>query len=177
MKRLLPFLAAFSATFLVAHFLVLALLPGIIMSAARTRMLDSGISLHDWAMSPRVTPQTQTIVRPAPDLAYTVCLIDLSSGPVELVVPSWPAYGSLSVFENDTDNVYAGSLDTRAQGSGPVRRVILARPGQPVPSEYDAETVRVRSNEALALIRRLAPDQASYEAAAALAQESRCTPL
>ncbi len=128
-------------------------------------------------MSPRVTPQTQTIVRPAPDLAYAVCLVDLTGGPVELSVPSWPEYGSLAVFENDTDNVYAGSLDIRAEGSGPVRRIILARRGQPLPPASGTETVWIRSNQALALVRRLAPDQASYEAAAALAAESRCAPL
>lgn len=177
MKRLPAALILFAASFLAIHFLVLAVLPGRIMSAARDRLSTAGLPLHGWAMTPRVTPETQTIVRPAPDLAYAVCLIDVSTGPVELTVPSWQDYGSLSVFEDDTDNVYAGSLDARLSETGPVRRVLVVRRGQAIPAAYDGEIARVQGNEALALVRRLAPDAASHEVAAGLVRQSRCSPL
>lgn len=170
-------LAAFAVTFLIAHFVVLSALPGKIMSTVRGQMVERGMPVHAWAMSPRVTPETQPVVRPSPDLAYAICLIDLSNGPVELSVPAWPEYGSLSIFEADTDNVYAGSLDARAEGTPGIRRVIVALEEQDLYQYGEAEQVILSKPEALALIRRLAPSQAAYEAAAALIPASRCAPL
>lgn len=177
-RPVLAGVAAFLAAFLMAHFLVLGALPARIMSTARGQMEERGLPLHHWQMSPRVTPETQTIVRPSPDLAYTICLIDVSAGPVELAVPVWPDYGSLSIFDADTDNVYAGSLDARIEGAPELRRVIVGLESQEL-YRYgaDAEQVILRKPQALALIRRLAPDQAAWTAAAALAPESRCGPV
>lgn len=177
MRSFIIGLAAFVVTFLIAHFVVLSALPGKIMSTVRGQMADGGMPVHAWVMSPRVTPEAQLVVRPSPDLAYAICLIDLSGGPVELSVPAWPEYGSLSIFEADTDNVYAGSLDTRAEGTPGTRRVIVALEGQDIYQYGEAEQVIVSKPEALALIRRLAPTQAAYEAAAALIPASRCAPL
>ncbi|MFN4024999.1 MAG: DUF1254 domain-containing protein [Hyphomonas sp.] len=177
-RPVLAGLAAFIAAFLLAHFLVLGALPGRIMSTVRGQMEERGLPLHHWQVSPRVTPETQTIVRPSPDLAYAICLIDVSAGPVELVVPAWPEYGSLSVFDAGTDNVYAGSLDARANGATGMRRVIVGLESQEL-SRFgaDADQVILRKPQALALIRRLAPSQAAWEAAAALIPASRCAPL
>ena len=174
----IPFigLGAFLAGFLAVHFLVLGALPGKIMSKARDRMGGAGVELHQWRMNPRVTPQTQTIVRPSPDLAYAICLIDVSQGPVTIAVPTWPEYGSLSVFDADTDNVYAGSLDARLPGAAGARTLVVALDGQEVTVPEGADLVTLEKPEALALIRRLAPTQGLYDAAAALMPASTCGP-
>ena len=177
MRPFLTGFAAFAVTFLLAHFVVLSALPGRIMSTVRERMADTGIPLHSWTMSARINPETQSVVRPSPDLAYAICLIDVSVGPVELSVPAWPEYGSLSIFEADTDNVYAGSLDARAESATGVRRVIVAMDGQDLYEYGDAEQVILAKPHALALIRRLAPTQAAYDAAATLIPASRCAPI
>ena len=158
------------------HFLVLNALPGRIMSTARER-IGGQVPLHTWQMSARITPQTQTIVRPSPDLAYAICVIDLSDGPVEISVPTWPEYGSLSVFDANTDNVYAGSLDARLPGATGARRILVAMEGQDTDASDITEIVIVDSPEALALIRRLAPTQGLYDAAAALVPASTCGPV
>ena len=177
MKGFLTGLAAFLVTFALAHIVVVNALPGKIMSKVRGRMMEAGLPVHHWQTSGRVSPENQTVVRPAPDLAYAICLIDLSGGPVELDVPAWDEYGSLSVFSARTDNVYAGSLDARIAGTPEVRRLIVALEKQDVSATDDAEIVRVKQPQALALIRRLAPTQAAYDAAAALVPESSCKPL
>lgn len=158
------------------HFLVLNALPGRIMSTARER-IGGQVPLHTWQMSARITPQTQTIVRPSPDLAYAICVIDLSDGPVEISVPTWPEYGSLSVFDANTDNVYAGSLDARLPEATGARRILVAMEGQDTDASDITEIVIVDSPEALALIRRLAPTQGLYDAAAALVPASTCGPV
>lgn len=170
-------LTAFLIGAAIAHFAALNALPGRIMAKARGAMVERGLPLHHWQMSPRVSPETQTIVRPSPDLAYAICLIDLGEGPVALSVPTWPEYGSLSVFDARTDNVYAGSLDARLPDAPGARRIIVALPGQDVTAEDGVEIVRVKKPEALALIRRLAPSQGLYDAAAALVPASTCGPV
>ncbi|MCA8891741.1 MAG: DUF1254 domain-containing protein [Hyphomonas sp.] len=177
MKGFLTGLAAFLVTGALAHFVVLNALPGKIMSKVRDRMMEGGLAENTWRMTLRTSPETQTVVRPAPDLAYAICLIDLSEGPVELTAPAWPDYGSLSVFAATTDNIYAGSLDARASGTPIVRRVIVAMDGQAVPDTGPVDVVRVEKPEALALVRRLAPTQEAYDAAAALVPESSCKRL
>lgn len=169
-------LAAFVVGFAAVHFLTLNALPGYIMSKARTAMTERGLPLHHWQMSPRVTPETQTIVRPSPDLAYAICLIDVSNGPVVLSVPTWPDYGSLSIFDASTDNVYAGSLDARLPEAAGERMVIVALEDQNAEGTIGVDVVRLRDPKALALIRRLAPTQGLYDAAAMLVPVSTCGP-
>ncbi len=166
--------AAFVAGLVAVHFAVLNALPGYIMGKARSRFLDAGLPAQSWQMSPRVTPQTQTIVRPAPDLAYAICLIDLSGGQVTLSVPTWPEYGSLSVFDSHTDNVYAGSLDARQPDAPGRLTIVVALTDQTVTAAEGETVVRVKDPEALALVRRLAPSQGLYDAAAALVPISTC---
>jgi uncharacterized membrane protein len=170
-------IATFIIGFAAAHAVVLNALPGQIMSKARERMTGSGIPVHQWQMSPRVTPQTQTIVRPSPDLAYAICVIDVTDGPVRLTVPTWPEYGSVSIFDASTDNVYAGSLDARLPDSPGTRTIIVALEGQTVEAAEGVDVVTVKKPEALALIRRLAPSQGLYDAAAALVPVSTCGPI
>lgn len=169
-------LGAFVIGFVAVHFIVLNALPGRIMSTARDR-IGGQVPLHTWQMSARITPQTQTIVRPSPDLAYAICVIDLSTGPVEIAVPTWPEYGSLSIFDAHTDNVYAGSLDARAPDAPGYRRILVAMEGQDTDTGDITDIVTVGSPEALALIRRLAPTQGLYDAAAALVPASTCGPI
>jgi len=92
-------------------------------------------------------------------------------------VPTWPDYGSLSIFDADTDNVYAGSLDARLPEAPGTRRIIVALAGQTVDAAEGVDVVIVKKPEALALIRRLAPSQGLYDAAAALVPISTCGPV
>jgi uncharacterized membrane protein len=177
MRNVLTGLAAFVVTFAIAHFVVLNALPGKIMSKVRGGMIERGLPVNAWQMTPRTSPENQAVVRPAPDLAYAICLVDLSKGPVELTAPAWPDYGSLSVFSASTDNVYAGSLDARVADTPDVRHVIVALEGQDVSDADGADIVRVKQPDAIALIRRLAPSQNAYEAAKDLVPGSQCDPL
>ncbi len=173
MRWLVPGLGAFAAAFVAGHLLVLHILPERIMSAARARFEASGLTEHVWQASPRVTPETQAIVRPSPDLAYAVCLIDVSGGPVRLSVPTWAGYGSLSVFDANTDNVFVASLDSREAGSGAVEVVISGR-GQSRLVPAGTTRVDLKTDEAIVLVRRLAPSDALHAEASALVARSDC---
>lgn len=157
------FVLAISAA--AAHFLVLTNLPGFIMGKAQEAIAAQGVPLNTWVATPRQTPQTQRVVRPSPDLAYAVCRFDTSTGPVRITAPVWDGYGSVSIFNGQTDNVFVGNLSAGSTFSS-----VRVEPGSGAASGNTAFV----DGPGLALIRRLAPTQAEYEIAAALVNDATC---
>lgn len=177
MKRIWPGLFLFLGVALAAHAVTLHLIPVQIMSVVRDRLATAGLPENTWRLAPKVSPQNQTVVRPAPDLAYSICLVDLSEGPVRIEGAAWERYASLSVFDRRTDNLFVTSLDSREPGP---RGVILHAADAPAPggqAQLDLPSLEVEGNEALALIRRLAPTQALYDQVAELSRADRCDVL
>ena len=171
--RWLLALLVFAATAALGHFVVLQAIPARIMATAQAKMAERGVPLHQWAASPRMSPQTQTIVRPSPDLFYALCRFDTSEGPVRLSAPLGETYGSLSVFDSRTNNVFVTSLQA---GSG-FDEVVVHAPGErPATFGEGKETVELEG-PGLALIRRLAPSQEAFDAASALMDGAVCGPV
>ena len=46
------------------------------------------------------------VVRPSPDLMYSLCVLDLAAGPVRIRAPASTPYTSVSVFAANSDNVF-----------------------------------------------------------------------
>ena len=172
MRRFIPGLVILVLTALVTHFLVLKAIPSFVMSKARTAFQERGMPLHHWVGSSRITPQTQTVVRPSPDLAYVICLFDVRDGPVLISAPTWDAYGSLSIFDEQTNNIYVTSLKTSDAAPS---QIVLARPGYSEPGgTTNGMPIVTMKGEGLALVRRLAPTVQAYERASGLIGEAKC---
>lgn len=146
--------------------------PRLIMAVAVKRLADAG-GLNRMLHAPLPTSGRKTIVRPSPDLAYSSCPFDLSGGPVLVEVAPVPApYWSLSVFDRRTDVVFVrNGRDTK---SGPVR-ILLARPAQQVPA--GVETVRLKGDRGIALVRILVPDRARFAPLDRARRASSCKPV
>ncbi|MEO1641743.1 MAG: DUF1254 domain-containing protein [Pseudomonadota bacterium] len=176
MMRSIIAIILFGISAIGAHFLTLHLVPSVIMNATQTRLADQGLPPNQWAASPRMTPQTQTIVRPSPDLSYSICRFDVREGAVLIKAPGWDGYGSLSVFDARTNNVFVANLDGEDAG------VLLYHPNRPPKQEgrfysrQNEETIAF-SGEGLALIRRLAPDAETHERAVDLVDQAVCAPV
>ena len=167
--RWLAAAAVFLLMALIGHLAVLNAIPSRIMATAQLRMAERGMPTYQWVASPRMTPQTQTIVRPSPDLAYAICRFDISDGPVLLTAPSSDTYGSLSVFDQRTNNVFIARLDGEEDFNG----LVIHAPGEKPEAPGGAETLAM-PGPGLALIRRLAPDEPTHAAATALVEQSTC---
>ncbi|MEO0548865.1 MAG: DUF1254 domain-containing protein [Pseudomonadota bacterium] len=159
----------FAVSAVAAHFWVLTSIPGFIISTADSRMAEQGVPEYQWTATPRQTPETQRIVRPSPDLSYSLCRFDVRHGPVFITAPTWDGYGSLSIFNDQTDNVFVGDLGPDSVFSG----IVVSRPGAQIEADVAQPTVQVEG-VALALIRRLAPDAERYDLAASLVDQSVC---
>jgi uncharacterized membrane protein len=67
--------------------------------------------------SERVSHTSRNVVRPSPELLYSICWYDLSRSPVR-VTSGAPAgtYWSVALYRNNTDNFYVVN-DTQTQGA------------------------------------------------------------
>lgn len=137
------------------------------------RRISSGDGLNRMRHGNLANPANQPIVRPSPDLAYSTCPFDLSSGPLLVeVVPVAGRYSSLSVFDGRTDVVFVRN-DVQARGQP--YRIAIARAGQTVPAGI--ETVRVKYDRGIALIRLLLADPGEIKALDPIRRQSGCKTL
>ena len=170
MKRLI-WVGGFIAIAICTHMAVVRMAPSTIMSKVMNVMAERGLPLHQFSLSPRITPKTQTIVRPSPDLAYSLCRFDLSEGPILIMGTRWNGYGSLTIFDAETNAVFITSLDTASPNSNPV---ILTLDAGVQPSA-GIHVLKLDKPKGLALIRRLAPTTELYNQAHKSAKSDICT--
>ena len=146
---------------------VLAIPHGLTLIAAN-RILRNGAEVNRWIYPPRVTETSREIVRPSPDLAYAACVFDLRAGPVRITVTPGAGYVSLSLYAPNTDM-------TAIDADEPVD-LVIARHGQTIP-EGPWTVIRTSDRWGIALQRRLAPTEASFQSADDLRRRDRCAPL
>jgi uncharacterized membrane protein len=97
------------------HVITLWYLPRLAMNTAMSRMEAVGAASNTIAHIPPTDETSRRIVRPSPDLLYSICLLDLSEGAVRLRAADWGGYMSLSLFAGNTDNV-AAINETQIEG-------------------------------------------------------------
>jgi len=149
------------------HLAAIVAIPRVLMNVAMERIGAAGANA--WHMSDRVTAASRTIVRPAPDFAYSVCVFDLSQGPVVITATPWDDYWSLSLYAANSDNFFV--IDDREAHNG--AEITLVRQGAAHP-EGASMVTESPSARGIALIRRLAPTPSTYDAAKAVAVEDVC---
>lgn len=165
-------LLVFAATAAAAWYGMLAVVTFGLMEGAVQRISADG-GLNRMRFGNLSSPENQPIVRPSPDLAYSSCPFDLRAGPLLIdYVPVPGRYSSLSVFDGRTDVVFVRN-DVQAGGK-PVK-VAIARDGQKVPAGI--ETVRVKYDRGIALVRLLLANPAEIGALDAVRKQSSCRPL
>lgn len=155
-----------------AHFAFIHAAPRVMMFVAIDRVSGKGARYNAWTVADRVTPLSRTIVRPSPDFAYSACAYDLSDGPIVITATPWDAYWSLSLYADNSDNFFV--IDDREARAG--AEITLIRRGR-TPPENALRVIESPTTRGIALIRRLAPDLDSYNAAAQAARGDVCASL
>lgn len=159
MRWLVPIAAAMIAG-LVAFWIVIQAVPGFIMGRALDRLAAMDAGWNQVWHGPPTDETSRRVVRPSPDILYSVCPYDLSDGPLRLTVP-WPddgSYASVSFYDADTNN-FAVISDRDRDPAG--RNAILLVGGSRIASlpsyrlEDDEQIVLSFSSRGLALYRRV----------------------
>lgn len=166
-----PIILAVIAT-LAAWYVTLAAAPTVIMDRAWERLADQ-TGYNAMAHTPLVTAERQTIVRPSPDLAYSVCAFDLSKAPLEVTANPVPDhYWSLTVFDGVTNVAFVES--DRDTGGKPIR-IVLTTADQSVPKGI--RKIVMPDAKGVALIRVLLKSRGEIGAVNAFRKKSFCRPL
>jgi uncharacterized membrane protein len=163
---MIRFLIAFLAIALGSHAMSVWYLPRLAMNTAMARMEAIGAQANTIAHIPPTDETSRRVVRPSPDLLYSICLLDLADGPVRIRAADWGGYLSLSLFAANTDNVFArndgdvdGDIDVTVANSGDV-------------------DVLLGSTRGIAIIRRLATDPVALARADEIRRNNdMCEPL
>lgn len=169
LKRLIPWVALVAGVAMLTFIVLLYATPGLLMRAAVGRLADRG-GINQMAHAPLATAEARTIVRPSPDLAYSICPFDLGDGAVTVtVMPVEAPYWSLSVYDSQTNAVFVRN-DREMRGE-PVR-IAIARQGQTIPAGY--VPVWVEGRRGVALLRILVPNAGAFPAIDAARKASSC---
>lgn len=158
MRRwLAPALFGF-ATAALAYQATLLVTPFALMRAAAAKA-GAGLPVNQFRHAPMTTAANQTIVRPSPDLAYSLCVFDVSVSPVLVRVEPVPGrYWSVSIFDARTD---VAAVRSDRDTDGKAAMLAILRDGQTAPPGY--EPVRVDYDRGLVLIRVLLADKGDFD--------------
>lgn len=170
-RRLVP-LAVVAAVATGSYYGALAAAPFALMRLAEAKLAKTA-PLGHFTHTPPVRAERQFVVRPSPDLLYSVCPYDLTAGPLEVTaVPVPGRYSSISVFDARTDNAFVRNDE---QMAGKPMRVVLALEGQKVPA--GVETVRVRYATGIVLQRVLLADPSEAAVVDPIRSKAQCRTL
>lgn len=125
------------------------------------------------AFPPPVTASSRNVVMPSPDLLYSVCVFDVSEGPVQIKVnPALSNYWSVALYASNSDNFFVVN-DRKAAGK-PVDLWLVSeganRKGPPPPP--GSQVVIAPSKTGFLLMRVLT---GNYEAEQGIVEPARRT--
>ncbi|PQA86386.1 DUF1254 domain-containing protein [Hyphococcus luteus] len=167
-------LAVFLTALVATHLYTVRAFPRTEMDKVIERVGRDGERVNTLVHAQPITNASRNVVRPSPDLIYSICVYDLSDGPVYLEMTLNEYYSSLSIFDNDTNNFFV--VNDREIENGP-GRVFLVEDGDDV-SDLDPAAIKATSptRKGVALIRRLAGSPEMLKAAQAARQHDVCRP-
>jgi uncharacterized membrane protein len=158
------------AVALTVHLTSVWYLPRGVMHVALSRM-GSVNTIHNQL---RVTAHSRGVVRPSPDLLYSVCPFDLRTGPLEVQAPIPPdTYWSASAFDANTNNFFA--INDRTVGGQPLELIILP-PGQKGEPMHIAGqlVIHAPTRRGLVLLRTLIGDEKQFARIDAVRRQAHC---
>ena len=150
------------------HFLTIAAMPRVLMAVASARLQEQGMVFNAMVHPGPRTSEEQTIVRPSPDLLYSVCLYDVTAGPVRITTGAIPdTYWSISGFAANTDNFFVIN-DIMADGA-PVEVKIGRFGSNEATVDYQSPSAR-----GMILLRMLMTDSEALPALEEARRATRC---
>ena len=143
---------------------------------AFVRSVSKQVGYNAVLTPPLPTHQSRSVVAPSPDLLYTVCVFDVSAGPVRISARRPQGYWSLALYDRNSDNFF-GINDNEIKGDtvelilglGPADAGITAK----FPSATYVQTPR---STGVMLSRILVLDPANMQAERDAQSGVRCGP-
>jgi uncharacterized membrane protein len=158
----------------VVHAASVLLLPHLIMMrtmAAMTRTVADNTIFHP----PRPTAKARGVVRPSPDLLYSICVYDLGAagGALRISTHDMPnTYWSVSVFDAETNNFYA--LNDRQTTAGGADFLLVAKGASIAAGQVPV--IAAPTDRGIVLLRTLVDDEHRLPEIDAARHNAKCVP-
>ncbi|HEX2590003.1 MAG TPA: DUF1254 domain-containing protein [Rhizomicrobium sp.] len=147
-------------------------LPQAIMMWTIHKIGSEGMNTMRFGKRPDET--ARAIVRPSPDLLYSTCAYDLSTGPVAVHAPVPDnTYWSVSLFDDKTNNFYVAN-DRQMHAEKKTVMDLLVVPAGAHSGTKDMPAVESPSTTGLVLIRTLIDDDRKLAALDAFRRKATC---
>ena len=175
MKGWIRWIVATLVLAVIFHVATVMAIPHLVMKTAYKRIVQrAGSRANVLIHSPRVTVESRAVVRPSPDLLYSVCVYDVSENPLHITASVPDTYWSLSFYQTNTDNFYV--LNDRQAKTNPVE-IVLVGPEMGVPNVANAEVVVAPTEKGIFLLRTLIMNEDKLEDLIKIQKEASCNPL
>jgi uncharacterized membrane protein len=133
---------------IIMHVVTLIAVPIVIMNSAMAKY-----PANQLMKGSKTNSESRNVVRPSPDLVYSIVSYDVSKEPIRLTakVPT-DTYWSVSCFQANTDNFFV--INDRQVKSNPVE-ILLGKQGMQYPDAGTAQVVLSPTNRGVLLVRHL----------------------
>lgn len=161
-------------TAVLVHLLTVWAAPRLIMQVLIRGATAQTMNMQNQAaFPPAVTAASRSVVMPSPDMLYSVCVFDVSGGPVRITAnPALTSYWSVALYGANSDNFYV--INDRKANSKPVDLWLVSEGANttdhPVPP--GSKVVIAPSKTGFLLMRVLT---GNYEAEKAVVEPARRT--
>lgn len=175
MKRFAVFIVATVLVAALVHVATVWELPRFIMSKVMQKVAGDARA-NMFIHQPLATDEARGVVRPSPDLAYSICTLDLTKTPVRVTVPLTAPYTSVALYSSATDNYFV--RNDRDAGGKDLDVIVVAR-GAPKPASAPAgvDIVEAPTAKGLVLVRRVVENPEAFPPLDAIRQKATCTPF
>lgn len=151
---------------LLVHIIVVIQTPYIAMDMAEEKF---DIERNTLAHTGPPDENSREVVRPSPDLVYSICVYDVGENAILFTAPVPNSYWSISGYAEDTHNFF--TVNNKDVKSNPARVLVV---GEEIP-QPDSENLFVKeapSDTGIILIRMFVPDRDNIENLVQIQQEA-----
>jgi uncharacterized membrane protein len=171
MRGWLGWIAVTALSSLLVHFGVVVGVPrGIMLVVKHATAASPGRIIH----SGPVTAASRQIVRPSPDLLYSLCRYDVSRRPLRVTAAVPDTYFSIAFYTANTDNFFV--VNDQQIGAERVS-LVLIREGMSHTPVSGERVVSSPTDEGVVLFRTLIKDRAQLERLKTLQRQADCWPV
>ena len=129
---------------------------GVMALVAKKGRAQYGARINSVLHAPPTTPAQRNVVRPSPELLYSLIRFDLNKGPLHITAPfPTDTYGSLSFYSLNTVNFF--TINDRQAKTNPLE-IYLIMKGSRVPEVKSALVIESPSKKGVVLARLLIRD-------------------
>lgn len=158
----------------IIHIVAILLWPNFVMGRLISN-LEGQSGLNVALHTPRADETSRAVVRPSPDLIYTICAFDLSEKPLKISAPiPKDTYFSLSMFDANTDNFF---VVNDSQLSKEIVEVVLVKDDMQVTELGGPPVVVAPSERGVLLFRTLIQSEERFDELDGVRRLANCEPL